>query len=195
MARLSNIPAAEDTRVFREVSQIGRGTQGTWRCRSSAQHGSEGRPSCSTGTTGTRSKTRSARVRDKRYHDTVSQALSGILPPKYRGRCRFPGLGFQQLRRAGRADAVHAQTGVRREIEAFVAQGGTFVTTTTDGLVDETDLAFENGYPGPLQRVLGIWVEEIDALYEKTNTIVMAMAAASMPAAIWPICSTPKRRK
>ena len=49
------------------------------------------------------------------------------------------------------------------------------MTTYLSGLVDETDLAFENGYPGPLATVLGIWVEEIDALYEdQTNRIVHA---------------------
>jgi beta-galactosidase len=48
--------------------------------------------------------------------------------------------------------------------------------------VDETDLAFENGYPGPLERVLGISVEEIDALYEaQTNTIVMSDGSGVYP--------------
>lgn len=64
--------------------------------------------------------------------------------------------------------------GVAERIEQFVQQGGTFVTTYLSGLVDEHDLAFENGYPGPLKRVLGIWNEEIDALYpEQSNQIVM----------------------
>jgi beta-galactosidase len=65
--------------------------------------------------------------------------------------------------------------GVAERIEAFVEQGGTFVATYLSGLVDEHDLAFENGYPGPLKRVLGIWNEEIDALYpEQSNQIVMS---------------------
>jgi beta-galactosidase len=65
--------------------------------------------------------------------------------------------------------------GVAERIEAFVEQGGTFVATYLSGLVDEHDLAFENGYPGPLKRVLGIWNEEIDALYpDESNQIVMS---------------------
>ncbi|MBN8636265.1 MAG: beta-galactosidase trimerization domain-containing protein, partial [Anaerolineae bacterium] len=45
-----------------------------------------------------------------------------------------------------------------------------------------TDLAFENGYPGPLSKVLGVWVEEIDALYpDQTNVIVMADGSGSYP--------------
>ncbi len=63
--------------------------------------------------------------------------------------------------------------GVAERIAAFVQQGGTFVATYLSGIVDEHDLAFE-GYPGPLKDVLGIWNEEIDALYpEQSNQIVM----------------------
>lgn len=64
--------------------------------------------------------------------------------------------------------------GVSERVESFVRRGGSFITIYFSGVVDETDLAFE-GYPGPLREVLGIWVEEIDALYEgQTNHIVMA---------------------
>jgi beta-galactosidase len=69
--------------------------------------------------------------------------------------------------------------GLAERIEALVARGGTFVTTYFSGVVDETDLAFE-GYPGPLSKVLGIRVEEIDALYDgQTNHIVMADGSGS----------------
>jgi beta-galactosidase len=62
--------------------------------------------------------------------------------------------------------------GVAERIQAQVEAGGTFVTTVFSGVVDETDLAFE-GYPGPLRALLGIWIEEIDALYDgQTNRIV-----------------------
>jgi beta-galactosidase len=79
----------------------------------------------------------------------------------------------------GRYDVVIApmlhmvKPGLAERVEAFVAAGGSFVATVFSGVVDETDLAFE-GYPGPLRKVLGIWVEEIDALYdEQTNRIVL----------------------
>lgn len=69
--------------------------------------------------------------------------------------------------------------GLAERIEGFVQRGGTFVTTVFSGVVDETDLAFE-GYPGPLKNVLGIRVEEIDALYpEQHNRIVMADGSGS----------------
>jgi beta-galactosidase len=63
--------------------------------------------------------------------------------------------------------------GVANRVQAVLERGGSFVATVFSGVVDETDLAFE-GYPGPLRPLLGIWVEEIDALYDgQTNRIVM----------------------
>ena len=54
--------------------------------------------------------------------------------------------------------------GVAQRLEAFVSSGGTFLTTFFSGIVNETDLVTVGGYPGELRRLLGIWVEEIDAL-------------------------------
>jgi len=54
--------------------------------------------------------------------------------------------------------------GFTEKITTFVENGGTFVTTYSSGLVDENDLCFLGGFPGPLRKLLGIWVEETDAL-------------------------------
>ncbi len=54
--------------------------------------------------------------------------------------------------------------GVAKNIETFVENGGTFVTSFLSGIVDENDHVILGGYPGELKRVLGIWVEEFDAL-------------------------------
>jgi beta-galactosidase len=56
--------------------------------------------------------------------------------------------------------------GVAERIEEFVRLGGVFVATYWSGIVDESDLCFLGGFPGPLRKVLGIWSEEIDALYD-----------------------------
>jgi beta-galactosidase len=62
--------------------------------------------------------------------------------------------------------------GVGERIEKFVESGGTFVTTYWSGIVDENDLCYLGGFPGPLKRVLGIWSEEIDALHDgQSNSI------------------------
>ena len=56
--------------------------------------------------------------------------------------------------------------GVAERIEAFVENGGTFVATYWTGIADENDLCFLSGFPGPLKKVLGVWAEEIDSLYD-----------------------------
>ncbi|WP_207671457.1 beta-galactosidase [Clostridium thermarum] len=62
--------------------------------------------------------------------------------------------------------------GVAERIEEFVKAGGTLVVTYWSGIVDENDRCFLGGFPGPLRKVLGIWAEEIDCLYDgETNEI------------------------
>lgn len=56
--------------------------------------------------------------------------------------------------------------GVDEKLRAFVQNGGTLVVTNFSGYVDESDLVTLGGYPGKLRDILGIWVEESDALPE-----------------------------
>jgi beta-galactosidase len=64
--------------------------------------------------------------------------------------------------------------GVDERIAVFVDAGGTFVTTYLTGVVDENDLVILGGWPGgKLREVLGIWDEEIDALYENDRNAVV----------------------
>lgn len=56
--------------------------------------------------------------------------------------------------------------GIDKKIRKFVKGGGIFVTTYFSGIVDEHDLVIQEGYPGKLRDILGIWVEENDALPE-----------------------------
>ena len=87
--------------------------------------------------------------------------------------------------------------GVGQAISAFVERGGIFAATYICGQVDENDLCFTGGFPGgkagtnlgvgplaipgvgpsaipsPLRKTMGIWCEEVDALYpEDRNSIV-----------------------
>lgn len=50
------------------------------------------------------------------------------------------------------------------KIRSYTKAGGIFVTTFFSGIVQENDLVTLGGYPGKLRDILGIWVEEIDAL-------------------------------
>ena len=61
--------------------------------------------------------------------------------------------------------------GVAERLKDFVRDGGTLVTTVMSGLADENDRCIFGAYPGKLKDLLGIWVEETDALrpYEKNR--------------------------
>lgn len=55
--------------------------------------------------------------------------------------------------------------GVAERLAAFVERGGTLVLTFWSGQVDESDLCFLDSAPGPLRRLAGLRVEELDVLY------------------------------
>ncbi|MGM0125627.1 beta-galactosidase [Enterococcus sp. AZ194] len=59
--------------------------------------------------------------------------------------------------------------GMKEKLEAYVKAGGILVTTFMSGLVDQSDNVHLGGYPGPLKDLAGIWVEEIDALAKDTQ--------------------------
>ena len=54
--------------------------------------------------------------------------------------------------------------GFDEKIRKFVKAGGTFLTTYFSGYVEDHDLVITGGYPGRLRDILGIWVEECDAV-------------------------------
>lgn len=58
------------------------------------------------------------------------------------------------------------KTGYDEKLREYVKNGGRFLTTFFSGYVDEHDLVTIGGYPGKLRDILGIWVEEEDALPE-----------------------------
>lgn len=54
--------------------------------------------------------------------------------------------------------------GYDEKIRQYVKAGGRFLTTYFSGYVEDHDLVITGGYPGRLKDILGIWVEESDAL-------------------------------
>lgn len=56
------------------------------------------------------------------------------------------------------------KAGMQKALENFVQNGGTLLTTFMSGIVDQSDNVYLGGYPGPLRKLAGIWVEETDAL-------------------------------
>src|SRR5699024_8156017 len=62
--------------------------------------------------------------------------------------------------------------GMQKALESYVEKGGILVTGFMSGIVDQSDNVHLGGYPDPLRKLAGIWVEEIDALApEQSNTI------------------------
>ena len=54
--------------------------------------------------------------------------------------------------------------GMKEALESFVKNGGVLITTYMSGIVGQSDNVYLGGYPGPLREMAGVWVEEIDAL-------------------------------
>ncbi len=62
--------------------------------------------------------------------------------------------------------------GLGERIRAFVQNGGTLIATTMCALVDENDHCAFGEYPGPLKEVLGLRIEETDALLQNAENRV-----------------------
>lgn len=58
------------------------------------------------------------------------------------------------------------KAGYDEKIRTYVQNGGHFVTTYFSGYVEDHDLVVTGGYPARLRDILGIWVEESDAIEE-----------------------------
>lgn len=71
--------------------------------------------------------------------------------------------------------------GVGPRLTEFVRRGGRLVTTVMSGLVDENDRCVFGEYPGQLRDVLGIWVEEVDALRPDETNRMLANGAMTLP--------------
>jgi len=64
------------------------------------------------------------------------------------------------------------KSGLAEKLEDYVEKGGYLILTTMSGIVDQSDNVHLGGYPGPLRRLAGVWVEEIDALAPgQSNTL------------------------
>ncbi len=61
--------------------------------------------------------------------------------------------------------------GVAKRLEQFVKDGGILIATYMTGYVDENDRCIYGSYPGPLRDTLGVWVEEVDALYSEEKNV------------------------
>ena len=64
---------------------------------------------------------------------------------------------------------------IASRLEDVARRGGSVLTTVLSGRVDEDDNAFLQDVPGPLAELMGVRVDETDALPpERTNTVVLS---------------------
>lgn len=73
--------------------------------------------------------------------------------------------------------------GVAEQLTEYVRGGGTLVATVMSGLVDENDRCVFGEYPGKLRDVLGVWVEEVDALKPEESNVMRINGGISLPRA------------
>jgi len=63
--------------------------------------------------------------------------------------------------------------GMQESLDKYVADGGVLLTGFMSGIVNESDNVHLGGYPGPLRKIAGIWVEEIDALAPTQSNLLV----------------------
>lgn len=77
------------------------------------------------------------------------------------------------------APMLHLVTsGLAARLEGFVNRGGVLVASYQTSVVDEHDLCFPGGAPGPLRDLLGITVEEFDALPDRFRRSIAPVEGA-----------------
>lgn len=153
----------ENTRVFREISQLGKELQ---------QLGDK--------TLGARSRAKAAILvdwdnwwaieysagpsRDLKYLDEVFLYYRALEEQNYAVDIIGVEDDLEQYEVVTAPLLYMTKGNTDEKIRQFVKKGGTFITSYFSGIVDEHDLVITGGYPGKLRDILGIWVEESDAL-------------------------------
>ena len=64
------------------------------------------------------------------------------------------------------------KVGMQEALETYVENGGILLTGFMSGLVDQSDNVHLGGYPGPLRKLCGIWAEEIDSLAPEQSNVL-----------------------
>lgn len=110
--------------------------------------------------------------RDLKYVDQIHQYYSSLYRKNYSVDMIPVDADFSRYRVIIAPVLYMVKEGMAEALERFVAQGGILLTTFMSGIVGQSDNVHLGGYPGPLRKMAGVWVEEIDALApEQTNTI------------------------
>ncbi|MCD7756188.1 MAG: beta-galactosidase trimerization domain-containing protein, partial [Firmicutes bacterium] len=100
------------------------------------------------------------------YLDEVERYYTGLYSRNFSTDVVGPEGDFGKYRVIVAPMLYMLRPGLDEKLRQFVRSGGTLVVSYLSGYVDENDLITLGGYPGKLRDILGIWVEETDALPE-----------------------------
>ncbi len=162
-----------DTRVFSEVSKLGEDLE-KLECVKGAETRNKVAIIYDTENAWAIEEIQGYKMNKKNYHETLVSSYA----PFYRR-----GIGVDIVDQSADISSYSlvvapmlymVKAGFTDKVKAFIDDGGVFVTTYMSGIVDENDLAFLNGAPGPLEDILGLRVEETDSLPDgRTNRVEM----------------------
>lgn len=168
-----NHTGRDDTRVFREVSQVGSLLKSLSQTAGSA-------PAPRTAVIydwdnrWAIEDMAGAAKQDKKYNETCIQHFRAMLrlgedPDVISSTESFDGYDL-----IAAPMLYMLKPGVVQRLKEFVSSGGTLVTTWLTGYVDESTLAFLGGFPGDgLMEVTGVEAEELDTLYPGQSNQVL----------------------
>ncbi len=117
----------------------------------------------------------------KNYLEEVRQYQRALWKLSIPCDCIHAGADFSRYKLLVAPMLYLLQPGVPDRLAAFVRNGGCLVTSALTGTVDEDDLVFPGGAPGPLRDVLGFWVEETDALHDGENAAIVPCPGQNLP--------------
>ena len=162
----------ENTRVFREISAVGRRLQGM-DALVGTQVGAKVAIVFDWGSRWALENAQGFQLNDKK----VMPAFESYYAPLWDRGINTDVIGYRddfdryQVLIAPMPYAMSEEVG--QKFKDFVAKGGILLATYTTAMVNENDLCYLGGLPGAgLREVFGIWNEEIDTLYpDEKNTV------------------------
>jgi hypothetical protein len=113
------------------------------------------------------------------------------LPPRHRAQALHAQAGHggspNALRRRRRDPPPHLPLGLRRRERPLLrgrlprppARARGLLLTFLSGYVDENDLCFEGGFPGPLRELAGVWAEELDPVWKGQSNSALPVPGAA----------------
>lgn len=154
---------SENTRVFKEVAQIGKRLRDLGCIAGTAPENKvavvydwENRWALDESEFG---------IREKNYERTVRQHHTALMRAGYGVDVIDQTIDLSPYKVVSAPMSYMLRGDFAQRVRKFVEDGGTFVMTYVSGYVDGEDMTFLGGFPGPLRDVAGVWAEEVDVLY------------------------------